>query len=222
LTTHPLSQAPAVRDCKRRSAALGWAAFAAAIVLAATGYAAGQWRAAPDVPSENSVDVGFVRDMSVHHSQAATLAVIALDRVTTPAVRDLAKEIVRAQLREIGVMAGWLEQWSLPASTTTPPMAWMAHGPAATGADPPMPGMATRREEAQFAVTRGRLADLRFCQLMRPHHMGAIHMLDEAIRRAQRPEVKGLAEQMRTTQQREIAQLDLLLAELTRVPVAGD
>jgi uncharacterized protein (DUF305 family) len=213
----PVSTRRSVRDCERRGSVPGWSAVLAAMLLAATGYAVGRASAAPDLPDESSVDVGFVRDMSVHHAQAATLAVIALDRVTTPAVRDMAKEIARTQLRETGVMAGWLEQWGLPASTTTPAMSWMSHGsPTGGSADPPMPGMATRHEVAQFAVTRGRLADLRFCQLMGPHHRGGVHMIDEVLRRADRPEVKALAEQMRTAQQREIAQLDLLLAELSR------
>jgi uncharacterized protein (DUF305 family) len=189
-----------------------WLAVLGAIVLVTTGYGVGAWRTALDVPGENSADVGFARDMSMHHSQAVTLAMLALDRTTTPALRELAEEIATTQQWEIGVMAGWLEQWGLPASSTTPAMSWMAHGPpAAPGADPPMPGMATRREVAQFAVTRGPSVDLRFCQLMRQHHLGGVHMIDEIIQRGGRPEVKALAAQMRTTQQREIAQLDRLL-----------
>jgi uncharacterized protein (DUF305 family) len=91
----------------------------------------------------------------------------------------------------------------------------MTHLPiTADGADPPMPGMATRRDVARLAVTRGRRADLLFCRLMLPHHLGALHMVDELIARGSRPEVIALAEQMRTDQQREINQLNGLLAEL--------
>jgi uncharacterized protein (DUF305 family) len=163
------------------------------------------------------VEAGFLRDMSVHHSQAVTLGMLALERTVEPAVRELAEETVMAQQREIGVMTGWLEQWGLAASTTRPAMSWMSHRPAAVPpADPPMPGMATRRDVARLAVARGRGADVLFCELLIPHHLGGVHMLDEVIRRSGRPEVTELAVRMRATQQREITELNRLVADLTR------
>jgi uncharacterized protein (DUF305 family) len=188
-----------------------------AALVAAGAYTAGVRRAATPAVREGSVDVGFVRDMSVHHAQAVTLAMIALDRATVPAVRDLAEDIVMEQQREIGVFAGWLEQWNLPATTTRPPMWWMRHAAnAAPDADPPMPGMATRAEVARLAVTRGRAADAEFCRLILAHHVGGLHMIEEVIERGNRPEVIGLAQRMRTSQRREVTQLNTLLAELQR------
>jgi uncharacterized protein (DUF305 family) len=141
---------------------------------------------------------------------------IADRRVTVPAVREMAGEIATGQQREIGVMAGWLQQWKLPESTTAAPMAWMAHPPAAApGADPPMPGLASRRDVGRLAVTRGRRADLLFCQLMLPHHLSALHMIDDELARGARPEVLALAAQMRTGQQKEITMLNQLLPDLT-------
>jgi uncharacterized protein (DUF305 family) len=191
------------------------AAVVAAVLVGPAGYLFGASRAAPDAPAANSVDVGFLRDMMVHHAQAVTLAMIVDRRATVPAVREMAAEIATGQQREIGVMAGWLQQWGLPDSVTTAPMAWMAH-PSATapGADPPMPGMASRREVARLAVARGRPADLLFCQLMLPHHLGALHMIDDVIARGHRPEVLALAAQMRTGQLTEINLLNRLLTEL--------
>jgi uncharacterized protein (DUF305 family) len=190
-------------------------AVLAAVLLGAAGYLLGASRSAPAVPRDGTVDVGFLRDMMVHHAQAVTLAMIVDRRATVPAVREMADEIATGQQREVGVMAGWLQQWGLPDSTTAPPMAWMAHpSAAAPDADPPMPGMATRRDVARLAVARGRQADLLFCQLMLPHHLGALHMIDDEVARGNRPEVIGLAEQMRTGQQKEINLLNRLLAEL--------
>jgi uncharacterized protein (DUF305 family) len=195
---------------------LRWAvAVLAAALLATAGYTVGASRSAPGAPGARSVDVGFVRDMIVHHSQAVTLAMIVLPRATLPAVREMADEIAKTQQREAGVMAGWLQQWELPASTETPAMSWMTHTPAAgTGADPPMPGMATRQDVARLAVTRGQPADLLFCQLMLPHHLGGLHMINEVIARGSRPEVVALATDMRATQEREVNQLNRLLAQL--------
>jgi uncharacterized protein (DUF305 family) len=155
--------------------------------------------------------------MMVHHGQAVTLAMIVIQRATVPAVRETADEIATSQQREAGQLAGWLQQWGLPESSTAPAMTWMAH-PVPASADPPMPGMATRRDVARLAVARGREADVLFCRLMLPHHMSALHMTGEVIERGSRPEVIALAARMRTAQQREITQLNRLLAELTRRP----
>jgi uncharacterized protein (DUF305 family) len=51
-------------------------------------------------------------------------------------------------------------------------------------------------------------ADVAFAQAMIPHHQQAIEMAEIATDRAQRPEVKSLAEQIRTAQGPEIAQLN--------------
>jgi uncharacterized protein (DUF305 family) len=187
---------------RRLGAALRWTAALAAVLLA--GYTLGVWRATPDMPDEGSADVGFVRDMTVHHAQAVTLAMLALDRATAPALREMAEEIVTTQQREIGVMAGWLDQWGLPATSATAPMSWMTHGASAASADEPMPGMATRREVAQFAVARGPEADRRFCELMVAHHLGGLHMIEEIMGRGTRAEVKALAGRMRADQLREL------------------
>jgi uncharacterized protein (DUF305 family) len=185
----------------------------AALLLVGGGYAL-RVAGGPDTPRGDSVDVGFARDMIIHHEQAVTLAMIVLSRATLPAVRDMARDIATGQEEEVGLMTGWLQQWGLPASTTTPPMMWMTHpAGAAPDADPPMPGMATRRDVARLAVTRGRAADVLFCRLMLPHHLGALHMIDEVVKRGQRTEVITLAEQMRAAQQREIGLLNRLLAQ---------
>ena len=184
-----------------------------AVLMGAGGYLAGASRATREVPGDNTVDVGFARDMVLHHGQAVTLAMIVVPRATLPPVREMARDIAVSQQREAGVMTGWLQVWGIPSSTTAPPMTWMSDAPPVPpGADPPMPGMATRAEVAKLAVSRGRAADLLFCRLMLAHHLGGLHMVDEEIARGSRPEVIALAAQMRAVQQREINQLNALLA----------
>jgi uncharacterized protein (DUF305 family) len=197
-------------------------AVLAAVLLVTAGYTVGVSRSAPGHAAVSPVDAGFLRDMVVHHSQAVTLAMIIVGRATVPTVREMAGEIAKTQQREAGTMLGWLQQWNQPISTTASPMAWMTHPPTtATKADPPMPGMATRRDVARLAVTRGGSADLQFCRLMLPHHLGGLHMINDVIARGSRPEVIALAEQMRTTQQREITQLNKLLNQLSRTTPKG-
>ena len=110
------------------------AAVLTAVVLAAASYTVGVSRSAHDQPEVGSVDVGFVRDMVIHHSQAVTLAMIVVQRATVPAVREMADEIATTQQREAGVMLGWLQQWGLPTSTAAPAMSWMTHTPATPAA----------------------------------------------------------------------------------------
>ena len=196
---------------------LRWLAFVlAGALLMGGGYVLGRAATGGRTPAPSAVDVGFLRDMIVHHEQAVTLGMIEHERATSSVVRDMAGEIATSQQQEAGLMTGWLQQWGLPVSTTAPPMTWMKH-PALVGADadPPMPGMATRRQVARLAVTRGPAADLLFCSLMLPHHLGALHMIDDVVARGRRPEVIALAERMRTDQQREIDKLNRLLAQMT-------
>jgi len=217
----PTTEPPLARG-RRALTARSILAVLATALLVTVGYTVGASRSVPDRASVSSVDVGFLRDMVVHHSQAVTLAMTIVGRATVPTVREMAGEIAKTQQREAGTMLGWLQQWNQPASTTAPPMAWMTHPPAtAARADPPMPGMATRRDVARLAVTRGRSADLQFCRLMLPHHLGGVHMINEVIARGTRLEVIALAEQMRTTQQREITQLTELLNQLSQTTPKG-
>ncbi len=76
-------------------------------------------------PGEGSVEVGFTRDMSVHHGQAVDMAERIRARSTDDALRLLATDIVLTQQSQIGRFRGWLEQWNLPASSTAAPMLWM-------------------------------------------------------------------------------------------------
>jgi uncharacterized protein (DUF305 family) len=52
-----------------------------------------------------------------------------------------------------------------------------------------------------------RSADAHFIVMMIPHHEGAIAMADLALKRSQRPEIRALAESIRTSQSRENDQM---------------
>ncbi len=78
-----------------------------------------------DHPANDSADVGFVRDMSIHHAQAVLMANIAYRRTDDPDLARLARDIADTQQFQIGMMTGWLDIWGLPVSSGDPLMAWM-------------------------------------------------------------------------------------------------
>ena len=74
--------------------------------------------------------------------------------------------------------------------------------PSTTPAGPAPTSSATAQAGAQFND-----ADVAFAQMMIPHHREAVEMAELAADRAQNPEVKALAEQIRAAQEPEITQL---------------
>ncbi len=77
-------------------------------------------------PADDSVDVGFARDMSEHHSQAVQMAMVEFSHGGNADVRNMAQDIALSQQREIGVMSTWLAGWGRSSTSADTPMAWMA------------------------------------------------------------------------------------------------
>src|SRR5688572_12897355 len=111
---------------------------AVALAAGAVGYAAGS--RLDDVPSRDSVDVGFLWDMLAHHEQAIVMSQYQIAQGVEPRVSHFAREIVQSQSYEIGLMEAYLERFRQPRERPDPDnaMAWMGH---ATSIDE-MPGMA--------------------------------------------------------------------------------
>ncbi|NLE71607.1 MAG: DUF305 domain-containing protein [Actinomycetales bacterium] len=192
------------------------AVAAAAVVAAAAGLAAGLLLASgalrPAVPAEGSADVGFARDMQVHHAQAVEMALLVRERTDDPELAQVALDILLTQQQQQGQMYGWLAVWGLPQASTAPPMAWAAgHAHAGTG-DGTMAGMATEEQMAQLRAADGTEAERLFLELMIEHHRGGVAMAEAALDRAVRPEVRRLAQAVVDSQTAEIGVLQDLLA----------
>ena len=87
---------------------------AAALVLLLVGATGGLLigrAGVPEVPAAESVDVGFLQDMSVHHQQAVEMATWEHEHTSDPELRQLAYDIQSTQAGQIGRMQGWLELW---------------------------------------------------------------------------------------------------------------
>ena len=158
-------------------------------------------------PAEGSAEVGFARDMAMHHAQAVNLAMLLRDRSDDEEMRQLALDILLTQQAQIGMMQGWLAVWGLPYASLEPAMAWM--GMPTTDR---MPGMASAAEINQLQTLTGPAADTLFIQLMIPHHRSGVDMAQAVLARSERPEVRALAQAIVNAQQSEISYMEELLA----------
>ncbi|KES07369.1 hypothetical protein BU52_10210 [Streptomyces toyocaensis] len=197
---------------------LGLIAGAAAAVLVGAGaitYATAGDAGTPDaVPSADSADAGFARDMAVHHQQAVEMSYIVRDRTDDEAVRRLAYDIAQTQANQRGMLLGWLDLWELPKVSADPPMTWMGMGDTASGKDGAlMPGMATNAEMKRLGSLDGKRAEVFYLQLMTDHHRGGVHMAQGCVRACEVGVEKRLARGMVEAQESEIALMAGMLKE---------
>ncbi|WP_371606751.1 MULTISPECIES: DUF305 domain-containing protein [unclassified Streptomyces] len=156
------------------------------------------------VPAEGSADVGFARDMSVHHQQAVEMAFIVRDRTDDEDVRRLAYDIINTQANQRGMMLGWLESWDRPKTSERPPMEWMGH-PVTPSDGSLMPGMATDTQLDRLRAADGKDAEVLFLRLMTVHHRAGADMAQAAAGSAGTDGIRGLAAGMARAQESEIS-----------------
>ena len=160
--------------------------------------------AATTTRARDSADVGFLYDMIAHHEQALVLASIELTNGDDPVAQLFAREILRSQSREIGLMEMRLGTFGHdPADRPAAAMGWM--GMTTTHAT--MPGMASEAELDALRAATGPDADALFYALMIDHHRGGVAMAGHAAQRASHDWVAGTAAAMASIQRDEIAQM---------------
>lgn len=184
-----------------------WLLAAVLLLALLAGALGGYWLGRARTPAADSVDVGFARDMSLHHEQAVVMAGLIYDRSDDPTIRTLAFDILTTQQGQIGIMSGWLDAWGLPWTSSGPRMAWM--GMPTEGL---MPGMATAEQLAALRAADGAAADVLFLQLMIPHHQGGVDMAAAAAAEAAQEPVRLMASSIVEAQTLEIDYMRELLA----------
>jgi len=203
------------------------AAALALLLIGATGGLLIGRSGVPEVPAADSVDVGFLQDMSVHHGQAVEMASWERDHTADPQLRQLAFDIEGTQTGQIGRMQGWLELWGASAQPVGRPyMTWMAGSP--TGAHDhaigssgvaTMPGMASADDLKRLRASTGKAMDVLFLQLMLRHHQGGASMLSYAAQNAAQEPVRNLAAQMLSAQTAEADYITQLLTARGGTPL---
>ncbi|QMV25146.1 DUF305 domain-containing protein [Streptomyces sp. SCUT-3] len=193
----------------------------------------------PSVPGEDSADVGFARDMAIHHQQAVEMSFIVRDRTDDEDVRRFAYDVINTQANQRGMMLGWLDSWGVTIGSNTPPMQWMEHGrsggsggsggqhggqhgsaapdgrdaPAGSGGGALMPGMATEAELEQLREAEGEEAEVLYLRLMTEHHRAGVDMAEAGEEMAGTEEIRDLAAGMVEGQASEINLMARMLAE---------
>ena len=217
LSTDPGAAAPAAAPADgvapaRSRRGLLWLA-ATLVVGLLIGLGAGLLIPRLSTPGDDSVEAGFLRDMSTHHAQAVEMSMIAHANSTNPEIVTLAGDIALTQHGQIGYMQAWLRDWDLSPTGTQAPMSWMP-GSAGSVVNGLMPGMATPDQMAALRKATGNALDIQFLTLMRQHHLGGIHMAQEAIQLSKNDNVTWLAQTMVSGQQGELTVIDGLLKKL--------
>ncbi|MFF4877793.1 MULTISPECIES: DUF305 domain-containing protein [unclassified Micromonospora] len=207
-------EAPAAPDQGGRAPARRYGVLALTAMLVVgllLGFGGGLLTPGLTRPGDTSVEAGFARDMTTHHTQAVEMSLTAYRSATLPGVRQMAVDIASGQQGEIGAMQTWLRQWELSPTGSQPPMSWMSDG--ATVKDGLMPGMATPQEMAALRDAQGIEVDRQFLDLMINHHLGGIHMIDAVLGETDNAEVLRVARTMKSTQQSELNNLRQLQAQ---------
>jgi uncharacterized protein (DUF305 family) len=205
------------RRASLRTVLIAIIAIAALAIAAAGGFVWGRdSKSTAYVPAVGSVDLGFAQDMTVHHSQAVTMASYARDYTDLPALKLLAYDIEEQQAFQIGQMQGWIDTWAAP-TTDGSPMAWMAGHDHLVGGL--MPGMATPAEVAKLQTLHGKALDILFLQLMIRHHQGGIPMAQYAVANAKLAYVRDLAQAIVNAQSSEIISMEQMLRQLGGAPL---
>jgi uncharacterized protein (DUF305 family) len=105
----PAPSAP-IDHSKMDHSKMGHAAPAATDTASTKAFKAANDRMHTDmaIPFSGNADVDFVKGMLPHHQGAVEMAKIVLEHGKDPAVRKLARDIIKAQDQEIAFMKAWL------------------------------------------------------------------------------------------------------------------
>lgn len=148
----------------------------------------------PGVGMGGNIDARFIEEMIPHHEGAIGMAQIALQRSDRPEIKSLAEGIIDAQTHEIEDMKAWYQEWfgNAPADGRL----GRGHGMMAMHGMEGDPQILQTIEREQF--------DLEFIRQMVVHHEMAIMMASMLEASTARPEMKELADNIITSQSREI------------------
>jgi uncharacterized protein (DUF305 family) len=168
------------------------AALAAATALAVAGCGSDSDPATIRSAAGTGVDRAFVAAMIPHHESAVEMAEVAQQRGESAFVKKLAEDIIRTQKAEIATMRR--EDAALAKSGVEK---------GDLGVPEHMMGM----DQDMSKLESAKPFDPAFLGMMIPHHEGALAMAEAELAKGSDPELKQLAKDIITAQDREIREM---------------
>ncbi|GAA6621536.1 DUF305 domain-containing protein [Scytonema sp. NUACC26] len=153
-------------------------------------------------PADANYDLRFIDAMIPHHQGATQMAKEAQQKSKRPEIKKLAGAIIKAQNKEIAELKQWRTAWYPKAPSTA--MAWNTQMNHMMEMSPEQ--SKAMRMDMDLGAANAEF-DLRFINAMIPHHEGAITMAQDALSKSKRPEIKNIAKDIVTSQQKEIDQM---------------
>ena len=209
-TTSSGTRAPS-RPFPRLLAAIAALVVAAGLLTACGGGDEDETRTAPNGDKFNDADVAFATDMIPHHAQATEMANLTLGRKgLDPKIAGLAEEVRATQTVEIETMVDWLSAWGEPVPETAQDHA-NAHGGGGEMDHGDMPGMMSEDELSRLEAASGAEFERMWLEMMIEHHEGAVEMAATEEADGAFPGAVKLAEDIQSSQQKEIDLMQRLL-----------
>ncbi|MCY7327739.1 MAG: DUF305 domain-containing protein [Saprospiraceae bacterium] len=133
-------------------------------------------------------DIDFASMMIEHHQGAIDMSEVELQHGADTQMKGMAQQIITAQKAEIAKMRAFIQ--AHPATAKQQPMA--------------MQIMQMMHDQMKAMPMSGNV-DQDFASMMKIHHQGAVTMAQEAVSKGHHADIKSMAQQMITDQQKEIA-----------------
>ncbi len=160
---------------------------------------------------ERPFDLQFIDQMIMHHQGAIMSSEHMIADSERAELRQLAENIQKSQSEQIEQMRAWREQWYPDAEPTSemPDSAQMDG----------MMGSAHMEEmmgegHTQEGMMSSDATDSMFLRMMIPHHQSAIDISEQALERAEHPELRELARKIIDEQTAEIGLMEGYLEEI--------
>lgn len=144
---------------------------------------------------EKPFDLQFIDQMIPHHEGALMSSEHMISNSKRPEMRQLYENIQKSQSEQIEQMQEWRKEWYPDAGQPSGMM-----GEEQTGS---MMGNGMMDGSMQ-GMMGGNALDTMFLKMMIPHHQMAVDMSDEALSKAEHPELRELAQEIRDEQSSEI------------------
>jgi uncharacterized protein (DUF305 family) len=144
---------------------------------------------------EKPFDLQFIDKMIPHHQSALMSSEHMISNSKRPELRQLYENIQKSQSEQIAQMQEWRKEWYPDAEQPSGMMGEEQTG-SITGN-----GM---MDGSMQGMMGGNALDTMFLKMMIPHHQMAVDMSDEALSKAEHPELRELAQEIRDEQSSEI------------------